>query len=166
MLWLIGFIGSILAANVLIEQFGAVPVGFGLMAPAGVYAAGFAFVARDGVHERYGPRGALVAILAGAVLSWWVSPAFAVASGVAFALSEFCDFAVYAPLRRRSWLGAALASNSVGLVVDSAIFLGLAFSSLEYMPGQVMAKMYVTLAGVAALAAWRHRAWLRRLAWA
>jgi hypothetical protein len=38
LIYLFGFIGSILAANALIATFSVIPVGFGLLAPAGVLA--------------------------------------------------------------------------------------------------------------------------------
>lgn len=44
MLYLLAYVGTILAANWLIATFGLVPVGFGLMAPAGVFAAGLALL--------------------------------------------------------------------------------------------------------------------------
>lgn len=43
----------------------------------------------------------------------------AVASGAAFLFSELADFAVFQPLRERRWLAAVVASNLVGLVIDS-----------------------------------------------
>lgn len=154
--YLLGYVGTIWAANWLIATFGLVPVGFGLLAPAGVYAAGLALTLRDGVQERLGQRWTLGAIVAGAALSALVSPQFAVASGVAFGVSELVDMAVYTPLRERDrWLLAVAASNTVGLVMDSVLFLALAFGSLDFLIGQVVAKVYVTAATVALLWAWR-----------
>lgn len=149
------FIASILAANVAIETFGVVPVGFGLMAPAAVYVVGVTLLLRDLVQERFGARTTLVAVLAGAVLSAAVSPQLAVASGVAFALSETLDLAVYTPLRRRNLLGAVAASNAVGLVVDSLVFLTLAFGSLAFLPGQIVGKTWASLVGLVLIAVWQ-----------
>lgn len=141
------YVGTIFAANWAIERFGPVPVGFGLLAPAGVYFAGFAFTARDIVQAQLGRWFVVGAILLGAALSAFVSPAFAVASGTAFLVSEFADFAVYTPLRERNWALAVGLSNTVGLVIDSALFLWLAFRSFDFLPGQVVGKGWVTLAG-------------------
>jgi uncharacterized PurR-regulated membrane protein YhhQ (DUF165 family) len=152
------YILTIVAANVAIALFGLVPVGFGLMAPAGVYFAGLAFTLRDGVQETLGRRWAVAAILVGAALSALLSPALALASGAAFLLSELADFAVYTPLRARSWALAIAASNTVGLLIDSALFLWLAFGSLEFLAGQVVAKSYVMALSVALVALWRRRA--------
>lgn len=157
--WLVlaGYIATIFAANWAITTFGVVPVGFGLLAPAGVYFAGLAFTLRDLVQEYLGRVASIVAIVAGAALSAFVSPQFAVASGVAFLLSELADLAVYTPLRRRNWLLAVLASNVAGFVADSALFLTLAFGSLEFLPGQVVGKAWMTLLAIAALTLVRRR---------
>jgi queuosine precursor transporter len=141
-------LGTTLLANWLIVTFGLVPVGFGLLAPAGVFAAGLAFTLRDVVHRCLGPWAVMTAILIGAALSLLVSPAFAVASAAAFLTSELMDLAVFTPLHRRSWLGAVIASNTVGLVVDSIVFLTLAFGSLHFLAGQVVGKAWVTAATV------------------
>lgn len=153
------YVGTILAANWAIQTYGIVPVGFGLMAPAGVYFAGLAFTLRDLTHEALGRRWVVAAILAGAALSWAVSPAFAVASAVAFLASEMADLAVYDPLRRRHWIGAVALSNTVGLVIDSMLFLWLAFGSLAFLWGQVVGKAWMTAAAVAVLMIARRTAW-------
>ena len=146
---------TIFAANWAITTFGLVPVGFGFMAPAGVYFAGLAFTLRDGLQEAAGRRWVLAAILVGAMLSAALSGPLALASGVAFLVSELADYAVYTPLRRRSWLGAVITSNTVGAVVDSALFLWLAFGSLEFIAGQVVGKTWITLIAVALIVAVR-----------
>lgn len=145
---LAGYIATIFGANWAIDRFGVVPVGFGLMAPAGVYFVGLAFTLRDTTQRTLGRRWAVFAILAGAALSAVVSPEFAMASGVAFLFSELADFAVYTPLAERRWAVAVIASNIVGAVVDSILFLGLAFGSLEFLAGQVAGKFWMTVLAV------------------
>jgi queuosine precursor transporter len=162
-LLVLAYLGTIVLANVMITVFGVVPVGLGLMAPAGVYAAGLAFTLRDLVHDRLGWRGTVGAILAGAVLSAGLSPRLALASGTAFLLSELLDLAVYAPLRRRQWLTAVVASNLVGLTLDSLVFLWLAFGSLEFLLGQIVGKAWMTALTVGAYALLARRS-LRPLA--
>lgn len=158
MIYLIGYVATILLANWVIETFGVVPVGLGLMAPAGVLFAGLAFTLRDLVQDRLGKAWALAGIGMGALLSLAVSaPQVAVASACAFLVSELLDMGVYSPLRRRNWLGAVAASNVVGLVADSALFLTVAFGSLAFLPGLVVAKLYMTLLAVAVLWALRRR---------
>jgi hypothetical protein len=87
----------------------------------------------------------LGAVLVGAALSAFLSPALALASGTAFLCSELADFAVYTPLARRHWIGAVVLSNTVGLLADSALFLLLAFGSLDFLAGQVVGKAEMTL---------------------
>jgi len=152
---LVGFVATVFGANWMIEQYGIVPVGFGLMAPAGVFVVGVAFTLRDIVQRSLGREWTLAAIVAGAGLSAFVSPQFALASAAAFGLSELADFAVYQRLADRNWTVAVAASNVVGLTVDSALFLYLAFGSLAFMPGQVVGKMYMTVFAVALISLFR-----------
>lgn len=150
------FAATIPAANWLIGNVGTVcvpqgpcliPVGFGLMAPSGVLMIGLALVLRDWLHETGGRSLALAAIFVGATLSWFVAiPALAAASAAAFLLSELSDFAVYAPLRERHRPAAVMASGIVGAAVDSAVFLWLAFGSLDFLAGQVVGKLYASAA--------------------
>lgn len=149
---LAGYVASIYMANWLLVHVGFVTVWPGVSAPAGVYAAGFALTFRDLVQDHLGRRWVILAILAGAALSYTVSVTFATASALAFLLSETCDFAVYTPLRERHWLGAILASNLVGIFVDSMLFLWLAFGSLDFLKGQVIGKWEATLLAIALLA--------------
>lgn len=152
-----GYIGTIFAANWAIQHYGAVPVGFGLMAPAGVYFVGLAFTFRDLVQDLLGRLVVVGAIAVGAAASALVSPRFAFASAVAFLLSELADFAVYTPMRERNWLGAVVLSNVVGLVFDSVLFLWLAFHSFDFLPGQIVGKAWMTLLAVALLSVLRPR---------
>jgi uncharacterized PurR-regulated membrane protein YhhQ (DUF165 family) len=154
---LAGYIAVIVLANWAISTFGIVPVGFGLAAPAGVYFAGLAFTLRDLVQEQLGRTWTVVAIVVGAGVSAMISPQFALASGLAFLLSELADFMVYTPLRHRNWLAAVALSNTVGLLADSALFLGLAFGSMEFLAGQIAGKLWMTVLAVALLWAWRRR---------
>lgn len=162
MIWLLAYVATIFAANWAVATFGVVPVGFGLVAPAAVAFAGLALALRDLVQDALGRRWTFAAILAGAALSAFVSPTFAIASGVAFLVSEMADLIVYTPLRRRNWYAAVAASNAVGLVVDSMIFLALAFGSLDFFAGQVVGKVEVTLAFLAIARVWRSRGVLPR----
>jgi|TARA_Y100000034_G_scaffold64467_1_gene77992 hypothetical protein len=112
---------------------------------------GAALVLRDAIHETYGRRWVMVGIVAGAGLSAAISPALALASGVAFAVSEMGDFTVYEPLRRYSKpLGIAV-SGTIGGAIDSALFLILAFGSLDFFTGQFVGKTEMAFLGAAIL---------------
>lgn len=160
------YVATIPAANWTLAHVGhqagpgaphTIPVWPGLAAPSGVLWVGLAFTLRDVVQRLLGRWWTVAAILVGAALSYFVAPAFALASGVAFLVSEAADFAVYTPLSERRWLAAVVASNVVGTVFDSVLFLWLAFHSLDYVPGQVVGKLWMTVLAVAVLAPSRTR---------
>lgn len=148
------FAATIPAANWLIGNVGTecipngpclLPVGFGLHAPSGVLMIGAALVLRDAVQESGGIRATLAAIAAGAILSWFVAPpSLVIASVAAFVLAELADLAVYTPLRKRRLGLAVLTSGVVGSIIDSAVFLWLAFGSLAYVEGQVLGKVWMS----------------------
>jgi len=142
-----------LAANYVTTEYGMVPVGFGVVATAGTYFAGLCFVLRDAVQDTAGKRSVLALIVVGALASYLVSdPFIALASGVAFLVSEVCDLLVYTPLRRRGYLRAALASNVVGALIDTVLFLWIAgFPIADAIAGQMVGKLLVTLAVVLAV---------------
>lgn len=155
---LVAYVATIPAANLAVTHFGAVPVGFGYAAPAGVYMVGLALILRDLARESVGRSAVLSAIAVGTILSYFLAdPALAGASAAAFAVAETMDFVVYEPLRRRGLLVAMLASNAVGLLADSLLFLKLAFGSFEYLPGQILGKAWMTIAAIAVLALLRRR---------
>jgi uncharacterized PurR-regulated membrane protein YhhQ (DUF165 family) len=139
------FVATVFAANYAVNRWHFVPVGFGYRAPAGVFFAGLAFTLRDEVHDRLGARAVLAAVAVGAASSWLISGRLAAASAAAFAASELCDLAVYAPLRDRGYTVAVVASNIVGAVIDSWLFLTIAFGSTAFLAGQVIGKLEMTL---------------------
>lgn len=145
---------TITVANSAAATFGEVPVGFGLVVPAGTFFAAFAFVLRDLIHQAGGTRAVAVAIVLGTAVSFGIGLAIgspvpgvsavqiAVASGAAFALSETADWLMYTPLRERSLWAAMLASNTVGAAVDTWLFLtwsGFGFTWAAFW-GQALVK--------------------------
>jgi queuosine precursor transporter len=151
--WLIGHVGTVCAP----QGPCLVPVAPGLMAPSGVMMIGFALVLRDLVQRRLGVGISAGAILVGSAISAMLAPpALVIASATAFFLSELADLAVYTPLARRRLVAAVVASSLCGLVVDSIVFLWLAFGSLEFLPGQIVGKSWMVLLSIPFVA------WLRR----
>lgn len=151
------------AANLMIQRVGydcqpcLLPVAPGIWTASGVYVAGLALAMRDICHERFGAAASFGAVLIGAALSAWVSPALAFASASAFILCELADTVVYAALRRRlSRAAAVMASGIVGALVDGLTFVWLAFGSLELGAGNVIGKLYASGA-LAAYWWWRRR---------
>lgn len=141
------FLASIVAANVLTAHYGMIPVGFGLIATAGTWTAGFALLARDLVQDTAGRWAVVGCIVVGALMSAALSnPALTLASGAAFAVSETADMLIYTPLRKRGWARAVTASNLVGSAVDTVVFLTLAgFPIWTALPGQMLAKTTATV---------------------
>lgn len=157
------YIVAIVASNWLITHVGIpagpgthlTPVGFGLYAPSGVWAAAASFPARDVTQRLGGRRLGIAAIFIGAAISWRISdPHIAVASGVTYLCSEGADFAVYTPLQRRWFVPAVVASGCIAAVVDSVLFLHLAGlpAGASAVAGLVLGKVWVQLA--AGPAAW------------
>jgi uncharacterized PurR-regulated membrane protein YhhQ (DUF165 family) len=152
--WMIGHVGTVCVPN----GPCLLPVAPGIMAPSGVLMIGAALVLRDLVQRRLGVEFGIGAIVAGAAISAGLAPAsLVIASAAAFLLSEFADFAVYTPLARRRLVLAVVASSLVGLVVDSIVFLLLAFGSLDFLLGQIIGKGWMVLLAVPFVAYLRRR---------
>ena len=116
----------------------------GLMTASGVLMIGVALVLRDLVQRRLGVVAAVIAVFVGGSISAFLAPAALVfASAAAFLVSEYADLAVYTSLARHRFVAAVLASGLVGLVVDSVLFLWLAYGSLEFLAGQIVGKTLV-----------------------
>jgi len=158
------FLLCIPAANLLIQHVGTtcitngpclIPIAPGLMAPSGVLLIGLALALRDALQQHASSRVVFGCIVGGGLLSLLFSPpALAIASALAFLLSELADWAVYSRLRQRGLHAAILLSGLVGAVLDSLLFGLLAFGTIKWSAGLVLAKLYAS----AAFAAW---AWHR-----
>jgi uncharacterized PurR-regulated membrane protein YhhQ (DUF165 family) len=152
--WMIGHVGTVCPPN----NPCLLPVAPGLMAPSGVVMIGIALVLRDLVQRRLGAEFGLAAIVVGTALSALVAPrALVIASATAFFISELADFAVYTPLARKRLVLAVIASSLIGIVLDSLIFLWLAFGSLDFLFGQIVGKAWMVLLSIPFIAYLRRR---------
>ena len=162
------FAACIPAANYLIQHVGTIclpdggpcliPVAPGLTAPSGVLMVGLALVLRDLVQRRLGLWWSIAAIVIGAILSATFSaPSLVLASAAAFLFSEIADLIVFTPLQKRGLVLAAVVSSIVGLVIDSIIFLQLAFGSLDFVAGQIVGKVWMVLIAIPVLILLRNR---------
>jgi uncharacterized PurR-regulated membrane protein YhhQ (DUF165 family) len=149
-------IGTVVAANYATAHLGMIEAGFGLTVSAGTYAAGLALALRDALDRLGGLRWVLPTVAVGvAVSALLAGPALALASAVAFGLSELADLGAWRAMRRRSIVAAIVASNAVGALVDTFAFLPLAGFPLtaEAIGGQVLVKAgYITIVAIAAVA--------------
>ena len=124
-----------------------VPIAPGIMSTSGAFAIGFTFVLRDFIQRRFGVAVSACAVVMGAALAGFLAPpALVVASGVGILVAGFVDLLVYTLLVRKNFVTAVVVSSVISSVVDSAIFLWLAFSSLDLLMGQTLAKTWVILA--------------------
>ena len=117
----IAYIVSIVAVNIGFVYIPPVPL-LGEMFPPMSLIVGLIFIARDFAQREIGHK-VIGAMVVGAVLSYLMADPFvAIASVIAFAISEMVDWGVYTytkrPLRDRILLSSAL-----GTPVDSAVFL-------------------------------------------
>ena len=119
----LAYIISILLVNMGFVYVPMIPL-FGEMFPPMTLLVGLIFILRDFAQKEIGHR-VLIAMAIGAILSYVMADPFvAIASIVAFTISELVDWAVYTytkrPLRDR-----ILLSSAVGTPVDSAVFLSM-----------------------------------------
>lgn len=152
--WMIGHVGTTCTPG----GPCLIPVGpGGRSAPSGVLMVGLALVLRDLLQRRLGLGWTFVAIASGALLSaTFATSGLVVASVAAFLFSEVADLAVFTPLQRRGLVIAVIASSFVGLMLDSMIFLYLAFGSLGFLEGQIIGKSIMVVLSLP-LVAWFRR---------
>jgi queuosine precursor transporter len=143
----VSYVGLVILANWLASRY-VVSVGFGKLAPAGVFCIGGVLVLRDWLQQLRGLLWTMPLVYGAGLASWAIGDAagwtslqkIAVASVVAFTLSETAEAVVFTPIRnRRLTLGVAL-SATVGNALDSFIFLALAFGSQAFFLGQFIGK--------------------------
>lgn len=165
-LWPVLYVAAILAANWALITFGVIPIGFGLMAPAGVVFAGLTFSFRNLTQQTLGRSYGYGAIVVGALLSYFISGAgtipggvlpVALASGITFLISETADALVWSRFRQTGQIRAMVAGDIAGQVIDSIVFLLLAIGNLDFLLGQVIGKWYTVLPVVLAMWLWRKR---------
>ena len=150
----------------------------GITVPAAVFIYALTFTLVDLVNERFGKQGAryvvYAAVAANLLLAGYVLPAasfytgqeafaavlgstprIVAASLVAYFVSSLMDIEVFAWWRQRvgghKW-ARVIASNAVSTLVDSAIFISIAFAGIfplfELIKGQYIVKMAVTVVSV------------------
>jgi len=116
------YLTSIVAVNLAFSYLPMIQLPFDQAIPIGTFLVGFIFVIRDYAQREIG-SGIYLAMLAGVILSYVMADPFvAVASAVAFGLSELIDALVFTytkkPMRDR-----VLLSSAASTPVDSAVFL-------------------------------------------
>lgn len=127
------FVGLVISANWLASKY-TVHVGFGYVAPAGVFAIGAVLVLRDWIQQLKGLLWTMPLVYTSGLISWLVGDLagwtglerVAVASVVAFSISETIEAVVFTPLRNRNLTAGVALSATAGNAIDSAIFIWIA----------------------------------------
>jgi len=116
------YIASIVGVNMLFDVLPLLDTPWGDKWPPGSLVVGLIFVLRDFAQREVGHK-VLLAMMAGAAISYWMaSPIIAVASLVAFIISELGDWAFYS-YTKRSFRDRVLISSAISTPLDSAVFL-------------------------------------------
>lgn len=140
--WMVGNVGIFCIPN----GPCVLPVFPGIYCPSGSLMIGLALVLRDIVQRALGAKWSLGAIIAGTAIAALIAPpALVTASALSFLISELVDFGVYTPLYRKRFITAIVASSIMGLIVDSILFLLIAFGSLDLLPGIILGKLWMVL---------------------
>lgn len=152
------FLSSVATSNWMAGGFGTecipngpclVPVAPGLMAPSGVVLVGVSLVLRDVIQRCLGMAPSFIAMLGGAMVSVVIAVQdVVVASAAAFLLGELADLLSFTLLQRRGLVLAVVVSSFVGLIVDSAVFIHMAFESLEHLPSLIVGKTWGVLLSI------------------
>lgn len=134
---------AIIAANLSIVYFG----------PAAAIWNAFILISldlttRDALHERWHqsylwPK-MFTLIATGSLLSYLLNASagrIALASFLAFAAAGLSDALIYAAMGNRSRLLKMNGSNIISSIVDSTVFVLIAYLPLIIIPGQIMAKI-------------------------
>ncbi len=143
------YLAAVVAANVLVSVLG--PAYAPLIALVFI---GMDLALRDRLHDRWGarmPRNMALLIVAGCAASLVVNAnvaRVAVASAAAFAGGESVKTVAYSAFRRWSRLPRLVAANLPAALVDSILFLTLAFG--HWMPGLVALQFVAKAAGAMA----------------
>jgi len=135
------YIAAIVIANIGFTYLPMIPLPGGEMFAPMSFLVGFIFVIRDFAQKELGHK-VLAAIVVGIGLSYILADPFvAVASAVAFAISEMADWLIYT-VTKRSLRDRILISSAVSTPLDSAVFmLMLGFFSWYGFAVMVASKM-------------------------
>lgn len=138
------YLGAIVAANLTINHFGP---------SATVYVAfiliGLDMSMRDSLHAKWQGKNLwtkmLLLILTGSIISAaFGSGQIAIASFLAFLSAGVVDAVIYQILGKRSYMVKANGSNVVSALVDSGVFVTVAFG---FMPGIILMQWVVKVFG-------------------
>jgi uncharacterized PurR-regulated membrane protein YhhQ (DUF165 family) len=151
------YVGLVILANWLASAY---VVGVPLTpytAPAGVFCIGAVLVLRDWIQQLRGLfwtmplvyTAGLISWAAGDLAGWTALEKIAIASVVAFTVSETVEAVVFTPIRNRNLSAGVALSGTIGNAVDSYLFLTIAFGSTAFFWGQFWGKSEMIAIGTA-----------------
>ena len=149
----IGYVLSIILGNLLVVWLGLVNF-MGLVFPAGAVAIGLTFSLRDFVQRSFGHKvwyfmitaTVITALMSFALANMPIPPwKVALASSVAFVVSEFIDWLVYT-IMKKDIVWRIIVSNLFSTPIDSILFVGLAFGSFNFLAPPVYGQAIVKYA--------------------
>lgn len=153
MFTMILYIACVVLADILAARW-IVPIGFGLIVPAGVFMIAPIFTLRDEIHRNSGAKTVVKLIFIASAISYLVSiligssllGKITIASVLAFLVSEYADTFVYHLIRKETWMQRVIKSNLVSALLDSVIFIWMAFGFiLPLILGQYIVKMAISI---------------------
>lgn len=161
----VAFIALAVLANWLASKYLVTVPLTDYVAPAGVFCIGAALVLRDWLQQLAGLWWTLALVVIGGGASYLIGDAagwtslqkIAIASLVAFIVSETVEAAVFTPIRNRNLTAGVLTSGMVGNALDSWLFLTLAFGSTAFFWGNFWGKAEMILVGGLLTALRRHK---------
>jgi hypothetical protein len=142
------YLGLVILANWLASAY---VVGVPLtpyQAPAGVFCIGAVLVLRDWIQQLRGLVWTMSLVYTAGLISWgvgdlagWTSlEKIAIASVIAFTVSETIEAVIFTPIRKRNLSLGVAASATIGNAVDSFLFLIIAFGGMDFFWGQFWGK--------------------------
>ena len=125
------------------------------MVPTATFVVGITFVARD-FAQRSAGHWVLVAMAVALVISYFLAdPKVAMASALAFAISELVDWAVYS-FTKKPFYSRVLLSSVLSAPIDSAVFLTyIGFGSWQAILIHATFKVAVALAYYVGFKVWQ-----------
>ena len=98
----------------------------------------FAFLVNDLTNRLMGPQKARVTVAIGAVAGVILSailadPRIALASGAAFVVGQLLNIQIFNRLRDAAWWKSPAISSTIGSVLDTYLFFGIAFYGVPFM---------------------------------
>lgn len=149
------YVGLVVLANWLASRYTITVPLTNYVAPAGVLCIGAVLVLRDWLQQLRGLGWALPLMLLaggasygiGLAAGWTSLQKIALASVVAFLISETIEAVVFTPLRNRSLTLGVATSATIGNAVDSYVFLALAFGSQAFFVGNFVGKLQMIALG-------------------